>query len=81
LKRALTIEFDDFGWSRIREEAERQGTSPEEVVSHAVAYYMADLDSGRIAARVLKEVEESDDEADPGKSRRHFRRDADEPRT
>ncbi len=49
----LTFEMDDFGWEILKEEAERQGTSLEAIVQHALAYYIADLDSGRIASRVL----------------------------
>jgi hypothetical protein len=55
VKLRLTIEFDQFAWERINEEADRQRVTPEEIVRHAAMYYMADLDSGRVAMRVLRE--------------------------
>lgn len=78
--RALTIELDDFGYERASEEAQRQGVSVEEVVTHAVMYYLADLDSGRAAARILKDADAAEGEAgtegEPPKGR--FRRSSDD---
>ena len=72
----MTIELSDFAWSSISEEARRQGVPVEELLAHAAMYYLADLDSGRIAARVVRGMdhEEGEDRSPP---RRFDRPDAD----
>ncbi len=50
--RQLTLSFDDFAWSAITEEALKLGVSVEDLARFAVLYYLADLDSGRIARRI-----------------------------
>jgi hypothetical protein len=50
----LTLDISGFSWSRLREEAEAEGVAVEELVRHAVAYYLADLDSERVSARPLR---------------------------
>lgn len=72
MKRRLTLELDDFGYEALREEAARQGVPLEELLAHAVMYYLADLDSGRIAARVLRSSE-TQEAPDRGQGRRRFR--------
>lgn len=49
--RTVTVELTEFGWERLAAEARRQGTSPEELALHAVIYYLADIDGGRITRR------------------------------
>jgi hypothetical protein len=49
-----TIELSDFAWSALTKEAERQEVPLEDLLAHAALYYLADLDSGRVAARVFK---------------------------
>jgi hypothetical protein len=73
------LEFDQFGWASLSQEAERQGVSREELLKHAAMYYLADLDSGRVAARILRGVEREpgDTEQEPGA--RRFERREDEP--
>jgi hypothetical protein len=43
---------DGFAAEAIAKEAARLGTSVEELVSFAVLYYLADLDSGRVARQI-----------------------------
>lgn len=50
--RALTVAMDAFGWQAAEEESERLGVSLEDLVAFAVLYYLADLDSGRVARRI-----------------------------
>ena len=50
--RQVTIAFDEFGFTELESLAERQGVTLEELVAHAAMYYLADADSGRMAARV-----------------------------
>jgi hypothetical protein len=73
MNRVLTIELTDFGYERARKEAERQGVSVEEVVTHAVMYYLADLDSGRAAARIFRDAEAEGGERGEGEQARESR--------
>jgi hypothetical protein len=49
-----TIELSDFAWTALSTEAERQDVPLEDLLTHAALYYLADLDSGRVAARVFR---------------------------
>jgi hypothetical protein len=48
----LTLALGDFAHETIDEEATRLGIPVEELVTFAVLYYLADIDSGRIARAV-----------------------------
>jgi hypothetical protein len=50
--RELTLTLDDFTLEAIAEEAGRLGVSTEDLVRFSLLYYLADLDSGRIARRL-----------------------------
>jgi hypothetical protein len=50
---SVTVEFDEFGWQSLVEEAERQDVPVEELVLHASMYYLSDLHSGRAAAKIF----------------------------
>lgn len=60
----VTIELDDFGYTSLTEEAERQGVALEELIEHAAMYYLADLHSGRAAVQIFRRSV-----ADKGKGR------------
>ena len=45
----LKVAFDDETWAALEEEARRQGIEPEDLAVHALLYFLADLDSGRLA--------------------------------
>jgi hypothetical protein len=62
MEHELKTTFDDFGWSSLTEEAERQGISVEELVRHAAMYYLSDLHEGRVAARILRSAEKDERE-------------------
>jgi hypothetical protein len=47
----LKLDLDTFGREALAAEAARLGVSPEELARHAVLYYLADCDSGRISRR------------------------------
>jgi hypothetical protein len=51
-RRSLSLPLDGFAWEAIQHESTRLGVSEEELVAHAVLYYLADVDSGRIARRI-----------------------------
>ncbi len=70
----VSIEFSDFMFASLTEAAEKQGVKVEELVKHAAVYYLGDLDSGRVAARVFRESESEDPPEDPTEpNQRRFR--------
>jgi hypothetical protein len=46
------LALDDDLHEELRREARRQRVSPDQLAMHALLYYLADLDSGRAAARL-----------------------------
>jgi hypothetical protein len=53
-RRRVTLELEGFAWEKIDEEAAREGLDVERLVEFALLYYLADVDSGRIARRVAR---------------------------
>jgi hypothetical protein len=51
----VTLELDGFATERLEAEAASQGVTLEDLMRHALMYYLADLDSGRTATRVMPE--------------------------
>ncbi len=51
-ERSLNVSMDGFAWEAVREESARLGVSVEELVAFSVLYYLADVDSGRVARRI-----------------------------
>jgi hypothetical protein len=49
---SLTLQLDGFAWETLAEQSVQMGVSVEELATHAIMYYVADLDSGRIARRI-----------------------------
>lgn len=49
---SLALQFDEFAWSAIGEQSAQLGVSREELATFAILYYLADVDSGRIARQV-----------------------------
>ena len=49
---SVTLRLDGFAWESVEQESSRLGIPVEELIAFAVLYYLADLDSGRIARRV-----------------------------
>jgi hypothetical protein len=48
----LAVAFDDATWGALDREARRQGVDPEALAQHALLYFLADFDSGRLAGRL-----------------------------
>jgi hypothetical protein len=48
----LTLRLDEFAWKATEEESARLGVSARELATFALLYYLADLDSGRIAREI-----------------------------
>jgi hypothetical protein len=49
----MTLRMEEFAWQAVREESSRLGVAEEDLIGFAVLYYLADVDSGRIARRPL----------------------------
>ena len=56
----LEVEFDDETWSLLEAEADRQGVRPEELAVHALLYFLADFDSGRLAGLLEEALRRED---------------------
>jgi hypothetical protein len=54
IARRVALDLDSFVWEALKEESAQLGVSIAELASFAVAYYLADHDSGRIARRLPK---------------------------
>jgi hypothetical protein len=50
----MTVRLDGFAWEAIEQESARTGVPIEDLVGFAVVYYLADLDSGRIARHITR---------------------------
>lgn len=50
--RQVRLSLDSFAWEAITEESQRLGVSVEEIANFSVLYYLADVDSGRIARKI-----------------------------
>ena len=46
------MRLDEFAYRAIEEESVKMGVSVEELSIFAILYYLADLDSGRVARRI-----------------------------
>jgi len=49
---ALEVELDDPVFRSLEQEAVAQGVAPERLAEHALTYFLADVDSGRLADRL-----------------------------
>src|SRR5262245_18612439 len=47
----VTVRLDVETWEALQAEAERQDVSAADLTRHAVLYFLADVDSGRVAGR------------------------------
>jgi hypothetical protein len=55
---ALELDLDKASWDELEGVAESEDVPLERVLEHAVLLLIADIDSGRVAARVLEEADE-----------------------
>jgi hypothetical protein len=51
---SVEVSLEGFAWEALERERERSGVPIEELVAFAVLYYLADLDSGRVARQVMR---------------------------
>ena len=52
--RTLVLELNARTLKGLEQEAERQGLPLERLVEHAAIFYLADLDAGRVAERIIR---------------------------
>jgi hypothetical protein len=52
--RSVSLQLEGFAWEAVEQESLRQGVPVEELVTFAVLYYLADVDSGRISRQVSR---------------------------
>jgi hypothetical protein len=50
--RRLSLQLDEFGSQALEQESARLGVSEEELMRFALLYYLADVDSGRVARSI-----------------------------
>jgi hypothetical protein len=53
-ERRVTLTLEGFAWETLDEEAAREGVTTDELITFAALYYLADVDSGRIARRITR---------------------------
>lgn len=51
---SLLLEFEGSTWETLSEESAKNGLTVEEFITFSVLYYLADVDSGRIARRISR---------------------------
>lgn len=54
----IVVDVDDPTWQRFTAEAEAQDVSVERLLEHAALYFVADLNTGRVTARILADEDE-----------------------
>lgn len=52
----VEIEIEDGIWEAFSQEADRQGVATDQLVQHAVFYFAADRDSGRLTQRIAEDM-------------------------
>lgn len=56
----LELSIDEGLWRDFEDEAGAQEVEPERLLEHAIFYYAAELDAGRVTARILVELDEEE---------------------
>ena len=54
----LELSVDDSLWRSLEEEAEDQDVSPQQMLEHAVIYFAAEVDAGRMTERILDDLDD-----------------------
>jgi len=54
----FSLDIDDELWGSLEAEAGHQDVSVELLLEHAVLYFAAEVDAGRIAERILEDLDE-----------------------
>jgi hypothetical protein len=54
--REVQLTVENAIWEEFAAEAERQGVSADQLLQHAVLYFVADRDAGRLAQRIAEDL-------------------------
>jgi hypothetical protein len=54
----LELSVDEDLWQRLEKEAVGQQVTPQQLIEHAVLYFTAEIDAGRITRRIREDVGE-----------------------
>jgi hypothetical protein len=61
---AFDLELSEHDWETLTEEARFQGVDEERLLDHMVLYYLADLEAGKVALRILRSIEDPPEETE-----------------
>ena len=50
----MTLRLDGFAWEAIEEQCDGLGVSVEDFIAFSAMYYLADIDSGRVARQIAR---------------------------
>lgn len=53
-ERSVTLRMDGFAWEAIEQQCDDQGVSVEDFIAFSALYYLADIDSGRVARQIAR---------------------------
>ena len=56
----VTVRLDRETWTALQDEADRQSVSAADLTRHALLYFLADVDSGRIGQRLESALTDAD---------------------
>jgi hypothetical protein len=59
-RHTVALQLDAFAWETLSEQAAELGVPVDDLVAFSVLYYIADLDSKRIARRLPTDIRRSD---------------------
>lgn len=60
----LKLSLDEDLWAAVEAEAAAQDVSVDRMVGHAILYWAAEVDAGRITRRIVEGLDELDDEGE-----------------
>jgi hypothetical protein len=53
-ERSVTLRMDGFAWEAIEKQCDSLGVSVEDFMVFSALYYLADIDSGRVARQIVR---------------------------
>lgn len=51
---SVTLHMDGFAWEAIEQQCDGLGVSMEDFIAFSALYYLADIDSGRVARQITR---------------------------
>jgi hypothetical protein len=53
-ERSVALRMEAFAWQAIEEQCDSLGVALEDFIAFAIQYYLADVDSGRVARQIAR---------------------------